>query len=81
MSARQRVALVLGYDGSSYYGLQLQPGPKHPTVELELQRAFVQTRVLPAHDPASSLQSKVCNHVGGTDRSDMARLRAYRTPL
>lgn len=40
MYPKRRVAMVLGYDGSRYLGMQIQNGAAVPTIESELQRAI-----------------------------------------
>lgn len=37
---KRKVALLLGYQGAKYYGLQRQPGDCVPTIESELERAL-----------------------------------------
>jgi tRNA U38,U39,U40 pseudouridine synthase TruA len=54
--ARSRVALVVGYNGEGYFGLQWQPG--HPSVEAELVAALRGAGCLPPHGDAPAASSQ-----------------------
>ncbi|KAJ8599602.1 hypothetical protein CTAYLR_004663 [Chrysophaeum taylorii] len=43
---KRKVALLMGYKGSGYYGLQRQPDDEVPTIESELVRALAAARVV-----------------------------------